>query len=534
MKNQAVLYLRSSKDRSDVSIDAQRRELAKLAEERSLTIVHEYADVVESAKDEDRPSFQRLFRDMRHHDRVWTHILMVDTSRLSRRQYFAAVFKHECEKLGIEIHYSKLPDTDPIVKVVLEAVFEAMDVVHSMMSKEKGIAGMKENVQQGYRAGGRAPRGYQLKKTATGAMREGKPVTKSSLEPSDEAPQIKAYLKGRAEGRTRNAMLAETRLKIPKNSLVGMERNALTYAGHTVWNMHNEFVKGQGYKGGVKHRPRDEWVINRNTHEALITDAEAEIIIRALDVRANGPRPNQTTAHYLLTGVLVNEEGRAWQGNAGYYRLNRSAGKGSKSIKADRLESAIMERIGKDFASPVFAKAVKKEVAIMLDQLEDDPAEPLRTKSYELSKKVTKYMELSSQLEDPAPALREVEKLERERKVLQERIESLDVDYQNRSHLKSLTLESVQTMLKGVANRLNELDRGTLRHTLLSVIEKIELSTDATQCNVLYRVGISGSAMASPRGCHGATTVNARARVDLTRRKTSSPARPRRTDLRRC
>ena len=53
----AVLYLRSSKDRSDVSIDAQRRQLHELAMARGLTIVDEFADAVFSGKDDDRPGF---------------------------------------------------------------------------------------------------------------------------------------------------------------------------------------------------------------------------------------------------------------------------------------------------------------------------------------------------------------------------------------------------------------------------------------------------------------------------------------------
>lgn len=50
----AVLYLRSSKDRSDVSIDAQRRALEEMASARGFLIVGEYADAVESGKDDDR------------------------------------------------------------------------------------------------------------------------------------------------------------------------------------------------------------------------------------------------------------------------------------------------------------------------------------------------------------------------------------------------------------------------------------------------------------------------------------------------
>ena len=38
-----------------------------------------------------------------------------------------------------------------------------------------------------------------------------------------------------------------------KSGAIGLEWNALTYAGHTVWNVHNE-TRGSGYKGGTKRR----------------------------------------------------------------------------------------------------------------------------------------------------------------------------------------------------------------------------------------------------------------------------------------
>ncbi|HLF10638.1 MAG TPA: recombinase family protein, partial [Gammaproteobacteria bacterium] len=180
--NKAALYLRSSKDRSDVSIDAQRRELLTLAKARDMQIAHEYTDVVLSAKTADRPAFQRLLLDLRRQDRGWSTLLTVDTSRLSRRRYWAQAFKHEAQKHGVAIFYSKVPDVDPITQVLLESVLEAMDEVHSLMSREKGLAGMAENVRRGFRAGGRSPRGYRLVSIETDAIRDGKPVTKSRLE----------------------------------------------------------------------------------------------------------------------------------------------------------------------------------------------------------------------------------------------------------------------------------------------------------------------------------------------------------------
>src|SRR6185436_11440745 len=82
-------YLRSSKDRHDVSIDAQREELLRVAAARGLTVAREFTDVVESAKDEHRPAFQELRAALADRNRDWTTVLLLEPSRLSRNQYVA-------------------------------------------------------------------------------------------------------------------------------------------------------------------------------------------------------------------------------------------------------------------------------------------------------------------------------------------------------------------------------------------------------------------------------------------------------------
>lgn len=184
MMNRAVLYLRSSKDRSDVSIDAQRRELQSLAQARDIIIVGEYSDAVESGKDDDRPGFQSMLRDLRAEGRTWNHVLVLDTARIARRRVLAIIFEeHECKRRGVRIIYKSLPDSDPVTEMLLKSILQAMDEWHSLTSKVKGLAGMAENVRQGYRAGGRAPRGYRLQSIETGAIRDGAPVTKTKLVP---------------------------------------------------------------------------------------------------------------------------------------------------------------------------------------------------------------------------------------------------------------------------------------------------------------------------------------------------------------
>ena len=87
----------------------------------------------------------------------------------------------------------------------------------------------------------------------TGAVRDGVPVTKTKLEPDDDAPKVSEYLRLRAEGLGRGTLVRRLALPWPETTLNGMEWNALTYAGHTVWNVHNE-VGTDGYKGGTKRR----------------------------------------------------------------------------------------------------------------------------------------------------------------------------------------------------------------------------------------------------------------------------------------
>jgi site-specific DNA recombinase len=144
----AAMYLRSSKDRSDVSPAAQRHALEQLARSRSLMIATTFEDAVESGSTEDRPGFLELLRQVKDPRRGWTALLVYDTSRIARRRYIAQAFKHELEKRGIALHYATIPELDPITDVVVTSMFEAMDEVHSRMSAAKGLAGMAQNVRQ--------------------------------------------------------------------------------------------------------------------------------------------------------------------------------------------------------------------------------------------------------------------------------------------------------------------------------------------------------------------------------------------------
>ncbi len=495
MKAKAALYLRSSKDRSDVSIDAQRRQLEQLATDRGYLIVDEYADVVESGKDDQRAGFQSLVRAVRDKKRGWDHVLILDTSRLARRRHISLIFEEvECRKHGVRIIYKSLPDADPITEMLLKSILQAMDEWHSLTSKQKGLAGMAENVRQGWRAGGRAPLGYMLEHVPTGAIRDGSPVVKSRLVVSEDARKVAKYLKLKASGISRRVAMKEAGLDIPDTSAIGIEWNALTYAGHTAWNQRYEFTAG-GYTGGVKRRPRSEWVIQHNTHEALITDAEAEQLIAKLE-NASRNHSRATRTDHLLTGLLRDKEGCAWYGDgAGFYRC----GKG-KRIRSAVIESTVVASLAQDLRSTDFVKEFTMAAKRQADNRAKDGELPkLRAEMAKLEKQILNLSNLLSETTTPAPLLRHIEQLEQKRAAIEDELAQRAEMEAETKKIRSLTEAHVAKIMDSMAEDIESLERDRLKEFVRGMLEKIELDVANATVQLVYRLN-AGFRLASPRG----------------------------------
>lgn len=498
MTNRATLYLRSSKDRSDVSIDAQRRALHELAIARGLVVVDEFADAVESGKDDDRPGFQRLLTALKASPRPFDQVLALDTARIARRRELALIFERQCSRQGVRVVYKNVPDTDPITEMLLKSILQAMDEWHSLTSKQKGLAGMAENVRQGWRAGGKAPRGYRLDYSATGAIRDGTPVLKSRLVVDEElAPEVTQYLKLRAIGMPRGQVIDRLQLRWNSASLHSMDWQALTYAGHTVWNVHAEREGGKA-AGGEKRRPRKDWLIQRNTHPALITDAEAEAILSQQERAQQGRRLRASPL--LLTGLVTAPDGSAWHSDGcGFYRL----GKGKK-IAAERLERAILQCLKADLQSDTAVSRILQSIA----ELDDEPIDARRLAGMErriagLTTQIGRTVDLASQIDDPTPVLRRVADLEHERARLVDEL----AGWRQRKERQAAAVTFGAAEVKMMLNRLfgeiaraaeDEALRAEARQAIAEVVERIELDPLTLSARVHYAVA-TGDKVASPR-----------------------------------
>jgi site-specific DNA recombinase len=496
----AVTYLRSSKDRHDVSIDVQRAELLRMAADRGLQIVGEYTDVVESGKDEDRPGFQRLYDDLRTRGRSWDTILVMDTSRLSRRIAAAYWFEDkECKPQGVTVLYKNLPDMDAAERALIKAVFHGVDEWHSLVSKRKGLSGMRQNVQAGFRAGGRAPLGYQLAHEPTGAVRDGQPVTKSRLviDPAS-APAVAKYLQLRAAGETARNAKRQAGLDTPKTSLRHMEWNALTYAGCTVWNVHAERIGGKAI-GGQRRRPRSEWVIKEDTHEALITRAEAEQLLRQAEI-TGAPFRDRAPTDYLLAGMLRATDGRKWQGcresDARYYRLNRR-------IKAEKIERAVIGKVSADLRAGSFVQSLLAAARKMVNP--DNEADELGrawSSIEDLDRKIAKVTGMLAETDAQRPLMLQIEKWETEREKIRAGMVELETRLQQARLVANITARDIEKIVAELADNMASLDATELRDFLRTFIEQITLEpTTPVTLRISYKIPmITGDKVASPRG----------------------------------
>lgn len=510
----AALYLRSSKDRSDVSIDAQRRRLMELAAERGYLVTQEYTDVVESAKSEFRPGFQTLLRDLASPARQWSILLMLDHSRLSRQQYVGPIFAYEAQRKGVKVDYAMVPDLDPITRVIMDSVLDAFSVIHSLMSKEKGLAGMSENVRRGFRAGGRAPRGYKLEHIDTGVIRDGESVNKSRLATSEDAPLVARYLKARAEGTTRAAAIKQFDIPWTAASCVDLEWNALTYAGHTVWSVRAEKNAAGGYKGGKKRKPRAEWMIQKDTHDALITTDEAERIIGQLEAGLIGQAVSEAKAGnsaYLLTGLLKAPDGRDWIGDGRkHYRLKAIGPVRGKWLRMQDVDDAVSARMMADIRSEEFVRRLADEARRANAALQDDSAKPLRQQVAAINTQISKASDLAIQLEDPAPMLRKIAELETRRRLLVDEITRLEREQQAAAVLAQVTDKQVETALDALAKDFEVLPKERWKELIRSLVDRIELDPESLECRIHYRIAVEDRlCMASPRVGHSSPVLRA-------------------------
>lgn len=491
-----VLYLRSSKDRTDIAIDTQRRELTGYALAKEWTIVDEFADsqISGSLDEESRPGYAALIADVRNPRRGWDIVLALDGSRIARDIELEQRFRRTCERCGVVVHVAHGANGSTSTDAMHRGLDSLVAKYHADVSREKGRKGLEQNFLQGYRNGGRAPYGYRLEHSPKGtAMRDGKPVLKSKLVPDPKfAPRVQAFLRHRAAGITRAKSAAAANLPLPTTTLLSIERNAITYTGHSVWNVRRKLRRSvEDKRKTMLPNDRDLWKISdQPTHEALITRQQADAILAELDTRkqkrggveGKPTRPNR----FALAGLLVTPDGKTWQGDGAYYRIGKTGPRVRRvDIEMSVLDAVRTEIEGKPFAAQLIADARKQAAAMQVDV--EASANALRSIERKIANAVESIVEMGL-----SAALRaKLAKLETERDGLRAAID--DAEHRNAA------AAALEPQTRAYVAQLEFFmstpgaDVASLRDTLAPLVERITLDEQATEIVVSYQVRLSAA-----------------------------------------
>ncbi len=521
MKKVAI-YVRSSKDLHNVSCEAQEDQIKEVVKGHGEQVYRVFCDKALSSTRDIRPEFDEMISLAMSKQSPFSKIYCLDTSRFGRDQHQTQSYLWALrKKYGIEVIFINMPQTNTYLDPVFETIMSAFDQLHSQQSKVKGVASMKQNVRSGYRAGGRPPYGYQLKEVELGKHRSGKPITKTILEPNPEtAPYAKEYFERRAKYESKKSILQDFYVRaIPSpsgnrrwttHSAKSVEDNLEVYLGTTIFNRHNERIKEKGklngYLHGKKYKPKEEWVITKNTHEPLITEDIANII-KEMKKKRIRETPNTAKNVYALSGIMkCGICGTNYNGDRKIYKCNSRTMLGMKcpnnDISQNTAEDAIFTLVSQKILNFKNVKGVIDRVKKRFQNGKSD-IQPLEKNLAKIENQQQKYMDLYSR------GLVEIEDIEPKLASVKEQKKAIIEKMKNQKAVQGafeVSDDDIRNVIENFKEEVRQADPKARKNAVLALFEQIKIFPKEGEpwerileikggCLPLTRVSV-----ASPRG----------------------------------
>ena len=370
----AGLYYRLSQEDErqgeSVSIDNQRTILRKYAEERGFEIHDEYIDDGISGTTFQRPEVQRLLDDAK--TGVINTIIVKDLSRFGRNyievgQYVDYVFP----AFGIRfIAIQDNVDTENRDSNAMEMmpIMNIFNEWHAANTSKKIRAVLKANARDGKYHARKAPYGYVKSNTEK----------KTPIIDEEAAAVVKRIFEMRASGLSphkiadtlnEEGILNPSRYCLERYGVVGRRENVglwsfcgvnsilqnPTYLGHMV-QQRDGTVSYKNHKRYIKDE--SEWVIVRNTHEAIITQELWDKVREVEKSVAQGRKTKRGYTHPLSGFLFCADCG-------GKMKLNSINRNGKLDFNFNCGNHA---RLGKSYCFSHFIQAKDIE-AIVLDDI---------------------------------------------------------------------------------------------------------------------------------------------------------------------
>jgi len=501
-----ALYARVSSEQQaekNNSIPSQFRLLHEYALKHNMTVYKEYVDKAESALSADRPAFLEMIAETKKKFPPFQAILVWKLSRFARNRQDSIIYKAMLKKQSIEvISISEPIDSSPQGQL-MEGMIEVLDEFYSAVLAQETLRGLIENARKGYRNGGYAIFGY---KNIQVYDENSNPKTKYEIN-KEEGRTVRLIFELYAKGNglkniviylNKNGHKPRSGGKWSPTTVANLLRNE-SCIGWTVFNKRDNKTIGRQFK------PKDQWVIIKNTHEPIISEALFNKVQKLIEKRHPSRQPARVTASsYLLSGLMKCGKCGGAYGVTGYGRGRKYAyyncityskqGKSvcpGKRVRADELDKEIIERVKALLFSDQNMKKLVNDINTAAKSLRSEYG----TKTTELKKKASEiqlrimrqYEAIESSIIDLSLVAPRLKELKAQKDNFQEEIsyyEALNKQYQpvqiSSAHIKQYRKEMEAIFL---GNNVQE-----QREFLKKFIEKIIIEEDGIEI-VYYAPG---------------------------------------------
>lgn len=449
----AVAYARYSTDNQrEESIVAQLRAIQEYAIRNNIEIIQEYTDEARSSTSDDRPAFQRMFRELKslHPDLVLVH----KYDRFARDDYDAIHYERKIEAIGARLIAVDQPLDDSPESGLTKSLLRGLAAYYSKNLAREVMKGMKENAFKAQFNGGWVPLGYDIDSEKHYVINE------------DEAETVRFIFAQILVGKSYGAIINDlndqgklTKRKQPwgKNSIHELLKNE-KYMGMYCYNKTPKKVAGK--RNNRVQKPDEQIIRVEGAMPAIVSPADWYQVQDILASRAAGPRIIEESP-YMLTGVLRCAEcgapmtGYTSRRVAGgepyrYYVCTKGRRRNGQcnhttQHKAGPLEARVLDLIDKNIINPKSRKQLAKKLWKSIQQNakgRDDMQLQIEKKIRELEKQLENFNKFISLGADMANMVEAYNSVGEQKRALENKL------IERKSPLENLTLDEINSYLE--------------------------------------------------------------------------------------
>ena len=424
----AYAYARFSSDNQrEESIDAQLRAISEYCKKEQISILKVFKDEAFSARTDKRPAFQEMFGLIKEQPADFLVVHKLD--RFARSRADAAFYRSKLKEAGMKLVSVLERLDDSPESIIMEGILESMNEYYSANLSRETKKGLKENILNGKRNGGKVPYGYSL--------------IDHHLVPNKDADTVRRIFHLYSEGMGVTEIVKKTRSRI--NNIRPLLMNEV-YLGHLI-------------SGENRCENAHEPIIDKETFYACQK--------RMQDKRMNAA--NRAKVDYMLAGLITcgvcgkRMIGMSSKGKYYYYSCKTA---GCKIYRKDDLEERVIKELDKRFTptdeiKALFFDMVSKRVN---SRVEDDNA---RKAEYILRQRITKLIDSVQYAETQDDIKAIMEKVNELRRQMPEKVQPK----------QTVSREECDRFIESFCD-IESMDRQEQRLLLRKTIEQIAVKPD--------------------------------------------------------